>query len=218
MFRGATRLSARSMRRPESKSYSFPLGAYAGASAAIREGRAYVGTFGNEVLAVDLQQRAIEWTYRHPTRSFPSTLRLPSPADRVIVGGRDKMVHALNRSTGKAVWTFTTRARVESSPLVTGRRVFVGSNDGLLYELDLVSGQEDLGVYRRARRFRLRPPRRRARWSSDPRTACCIVSGREMTSMRIAYITAGAGHMYCGSCLRDNTLAMALLPPATTSS
>jgi glycosyltransferase involved in cell wall biosynthesis len=29
--------------------------------------------------------------------------------------------------------------------------------------------------------------------------------------MRIAYITAGAGHMYCGSCLRDNTLATALL-------
>jgi glycosyltransferase involved in cell wall biosynthesis len=28
--------------------------------------------------------------------------------------------------------------------------------------------------------------------------------------MRIAYITAGAGHMYCGSCLRDNTLATAL--------
>lgn len=29
--------------------------------------------------------------------------------------------------------------------------------------------------------------------------------------MRIAYITAGAGKMYCGSCLRDNTLASALL-------
>ena len=29
--------------------------------------------------------------------------------------------------------------------------------------------------------------------------------------MKIAYITAGAGHMYCGSCLRDNTLAAALL-------
>jgi glycosyltransferase involved in cell wall biosynthesis len=28
--------------------------------------------------------------------------------------------------------------------------------------------------------------------------------------MRIAYITAGAGHMYCGSCLRDNTLAQAI--------
>jgi glycosyltransferase involved in cell wall biosynthesis len=29
--------------------------------------------------------------------------------------------------------------------------------------------------------------------------------------MRIAYITAGAGMMYCGSCLRDNTLAQALM-------
>jgi glycosyltransferase involved in cell wall biosynthesis len=29
--------------------------------------------------------------------------------------------------------------------------------------------------------------------------------------MKIAYITAGAGGMYCGSCLRDNTLAAALL-------
>jgi len=28
--------------------------------------------------------------------------------------------------------------------------------------------------------------------------------------MKIAYITAGAGHMYCGSCLRDNTLAMSI--------
>jgi glycosyltransferase involved in cell wall biosynthesis len=29
--------------------------------------------------------------------------------------------------------------------------------------------------------------------------------------MRIAYITAGAGGMYCGSCLRDNTLVSALI-------
>ena len=28
--------------------------------------------------------------------------------------------------------------------------------------------------------------------------------------MRISYITAGAGGMYCGSCLRDNTLAAAM--------
>src|SRR5512141_2697794 len=29
--------------------------------------------------------------------------------------------------------------------------------------------------------------------------------------MKIAYITAGAGGMYCGSCLRDNALAAALI-------
>jgi outer membrane protein assembly factor BamB len=51
-------------------------------------------------------------------------------------------VHCLERSTGKKVWTFTTRSRVESSPLITGSRVFVGSNDGLLYELDLETGKK----------------------------------------------------------------------------
>ena len=29
--------------------------------------------------------------------------------------------------------------------------------------------------------------------------------------MRITYITAGAGGMYCGSCIRDNALATALM-------
>ncbi len=29
--------------------------------------------------------------------------------------------------------------------------------------------------------------------------------------MRIAYLTAGAAGMYCGSCLHDNTLAKALI-------
>ena len=52
------------------------------------------------------------------------------------------MVHALDRSTGKSVWTFLTRARVESSPLVAGSRVFVGSNDGHFYSLDMGSGKK----------------------------------------------------------------------------
>ena len=29
--------------------------------------------------------------------------------------------------------------------------------------------------------------------------------------MRIAYLAAGAGGMYCGSCMRDNRLAAALI-------
>ena len=31
-----------------------------------------------------------------------------------------------------------------------------------------------------------------------------------LSSKRIVYLTAGAGGMYCGSCLNDNTLARAL--------
>ncbi len=122
--------------------FTVPLGAYAGASAAIRDGHAYVGTFAGEFVAVDLARHVVGWTYQRPASSFPFYASAAVTADRVIAGGRDKLVHALDRSTGKAVWTFTTRARVESSPLVAGTRVFVGSNDGVLYELDLATGRK----------------------------------------------------------------------------
>jgi eukaryotic-like serine/threonine-protein kinase len=122
--------------------YSVPLGAYAGASAAVDADHAYVGTFGNEVLGLDLRQHVIQWTYAHPTRSFPYYSSAALANDRVVLGGRDKIIHCLDRWTGKEVWSFTTRARVESSPLITENRVFIGSNDGLLYELDLISGKK----------------------------------------------------------------------------
>jgi outer membrane protein assembly factor BamB len=52
------------------------------------------------------------------------------------------MVRAIEVSSGRQRWMFATRARVESSPLVVSTRVFVGSNDGVLYELDLASGRK----------------------------------------------------------------------------
>ena len=56
-----------------------------------------------------------------------------------MVGGRDKMVHGSDPA-GKGVWTFATQARVESSPAIAGGRVFVGSNDGRFYVLNLSTG------------------------------------------------------------------------------
>ena len=123
--------------------YALELGAYTGASAAIRDQHAYVGTFGNEVLGIDLQRQVALWSFKHPSRSFPFYSSAAVTSNQVVLGGRDKFVHCLDISTGKEIWSFPTRARVESSPLVAGNRVFVGSNDGLLYELDLVSGKKN---------------------------------------------------------------------------
>jgi eukaryotic-like serine/threonine-protein kinase len=50
------------------------------------------------------------------------------------------MIHALDSKSGKAIWTYMTRARVESSPAVAGSRVYVGSGDGRFYVLDLATG------------------------------------------------------------------------------
>ena len=48
-----------------------PVGAYMGASAVLAGGAAYVGTFENEVIAIDMKARKVTWTYRHPERLFP---------------------------------------------------------------------------------------------------------------------------------------------------
>ena len=122
--------------------FTLALNDYTGASPAIRDDHVYVGTFGSEVMDLDLKKRARRWTYRHPVRNFPFYSSAAVAADRIVLGGRDKMVHCLDRTTGKALWTVATRARVESSPLIAGNRVFVGSNDGHLYVLDLATGKK----------------------------------------------------------------------------
>jgi outer membrane protein assembly factor BamB len=114
-------------------------GAYTGASPALRGGGAFYGTFDNEVLMVSLQDRRIIWRYQHPERKFPFYSSAAVVADLLVVGGRDKLVHGIS-SAGKPLWTFATRARVESSPAIAGGRVFVGSNDGRFYVLNLNTG------------------------------------------------------------------------------
>jgi outer membrane protein assembly factor BamB len=116
-------------------------GAYTGASPALRANSAFYGTFDNEVLGVNLAGRKVDWRYEHPQRKFPFYSSAAVTSDRVVIGGRDKMVHGLTLQ-GKAVWTFMTRARVESSPAIAGGRVFVGSNDGRFYVLSLSDGSK----------------------------------------------------------------------------
>ena len=88
---------------------------------------------------VNLGEHRIGWRYQHPQRKFPFYSSAAVVHARVVVGGRDKMVHGLD-GDGKAVWTFATRARVESSPAIAGDRVYIGSNDGRFYVLDLNTG------------------------------------------------------------------------------
>jgi len=113
--------------------------AYTGASPALRGTSAYYGTFDNEVLMVNLKDHRIVWRYQHPERKFPYYSSAAVTADRIVVGGRDKLVHGLN-AAGQGVWTFATQARVESSPAIASGRVFVGSNDGRFYVLNLATG------------------------------------------------------------------------------
>ena len=116
-------------------------GAYTAASPALVDGVAYYGTFNNEVLAVDLAKGTVNWRYEHDVRHFPFYSSAAVADGKLVVGGRDKIVHCLDQKTGEALWTFRTGARVESSPAIAGDRVYVGSGDGRFYVLGLDTGE-----------------------------------------------------------------------------
>ena len=127
---------------------------------------------------VDLKAHKIVWRYKHPDRNFPFYSSAALAMGRIFVGGRDKFVHAIDMQTGKRVWTFPTRARVDSSPVVAGGRVYVGAT----------TASSTSSTPRRARasssskpaaRCRRRRPWRREGSSSDRRTASCSAWGRE---------------------------------------
>ncbi len=114
----------------------------AGASPAIAGDWLFVGNMDKTFLAIDWKQAQIKWEYT-PNRAFPFYSSAAVTEKVVVVGGRDRRIHALDRQTGKELWTFQTRQRVESSPVVVGERVYCGSSDGTLYGLNLKSGAKE---------------------------------------------------------------------------
>jgi len=88
-----------------------------------------------------MQPLSVRWAYENPERKFPYLSSAAVTDDLVILGGRDKLVHAIDRESGKVRWTFATRGRVDGSPVVSGDLVFVGSGGGEIVALELTSGK-----------------------------------------------------------------------------
>lgn len=118
-----------------------PLETYLIASPSVVGTTLYVGTYASEVVAVDWQRMTVQWRYQTGGGEFPFHSSAAVTDKVLVVGSRDKSVHAVHRETGKRLWTFPTRAKVDSSPAIVGERVFIGSSDGNLYELGLADGQ-----------------------------------------------------------------------------
>ncbi|MFQ5430262.1 MAG: PQQ-binding-like beta-propeller repeat protein [Phycisphaerae bacterium] len=117
------------------------VGARAAASPAVQGDRVFLGTLGNRVLCVDCGAQRLAWSFENPDRGFPFHASAAVLEKQVIVAGRDRTVYALDSASGKARWTFRTKGKVDSSPVIVRDRVFVGSADGRLYALDLASGR-----------------------------------------------------------------------------
>lgn len=160
------------------------LGAYVGASPAIlstntgtenkTKSRAYCGTYGNEVLGIDLNSGEIVWRYQNPLRQLPFFASAAVTDKIILIGGRDKMMHALTPEKGEPIWTYTAKTRIESSAVIVGKRVFFGTTRGVFLALDIATGESV--------------------WEFD--TASPIVSSPSVADGKI-YIGTEDGILYC---------------------
>ena len=108
----------------------------------------------------------------------------------VIAGGKlfvasvdTHTVHALDTSTGKTVWSYTTGGRVDSPPTIYQGRVLFGSADGWVYCLRASDGKL-------AWRFRGRPEARRL-VSFEQLESVWPVHGSVLVQDGVVYCVAG---------------------------
>jgi outer membrane protein assembly factor BamB len=106
-------------------------------SPAVVSGVVYVGSFDNNVYALDARTGAKLWSYTTGAGVYSS----PAVADGVVyVGSFDNNVYALDARTGAKLWSYTTGRIVESSPAVADGVVYVGSYDDNVYALNARTG------------------------------------------------------------------------------
>jgi eukaryotic-like serine/threonine-protein kinase len=110
------------------------------ASVAIADGVGYVGDMDRSVTAFNLENGEVIWNYR--SKSFPYFSSPALSVSNVFIGGRDKGMHCIDRVSGKKVWRFAARGRIDSSPVITEDKVVFGAMDGKLYLISRTNGEE----------------------------------------------------------------------------
>ena len=110
------------------------------ASVAIADGVGYVGDMDRSVTAFNLESGETIWNYQQ--KSFPYFSSPALSEKHLFIGGRDKGMHCIDRMTGKQIWRFSARGRIDSSPVIASDKVVFGSMDGKIYLVSNNDGKE----------------------------------------------------------------------------
>lgn len=123
------------------------LGSYIIATVVLDGDDAFVGHQGNEFVCVDLAAQQVKWTTGD--RDFPIFSSAALTDEVVVFGSQGRRLYCVKRSDGEMIWDYSTRGKVDGSPVICGDKVVVGAMDGRLYVVRLSDGSEisifDLG-------------------------------------------------------------------------
>lgn len=107
-------------------------------SALIHEGRVFVGSYDQNLYALDAGDGSLVWKF--PTHG--GVVTQPVIVGKLLVfGSEDHTIYAVNWQNGRVVWTHITEGPVRGSPAQAEGMVFIGSDDGHLYALQGTTGR-----------------------------------------------------------------------------
>mgnify|MGYP003418390579 FL=1 len=112
---------------------------------AIYDGVAYLADKYGNVRAIQLKDRKILWDIQKDKRNVgpPSDTTAPFYyKGRVYVAFMGGNLVALDAKTGEVVWKRNMRSQLESSPVISGGTLFIGSDKAELHAIDPDSGKE----------------------------------------------------------------------------
>lgn len=109
-------------------------------SPSLNNGRVFIGSYDNNLYAVDATSGAFGWKY--PTEGGI----VGQPAffqDQVLIGSEDKYFHNLSIRTGEMYWKVAVDGPIRSSAVVCDGRAFFGADDGFLHAVNLNNSRVD---------------------------------------------------------------------------
>ena len=123
--------------------FAAELGGMAPGSPTLLDDRIIAATGEGFVLALSPDGQKQLWKYTDVDEEGAMFYSSPASADGIVVlGCRDRQVHAIHADTGKRAWAFKTRGEVDATAVISDGRVYVPSKDKFLYVLDLKTGKE----------------------------------------------------------------------------
>lgn len=110
-------------------------------SPTVADGRVYVATTEDQVLALDAATGARIWDAKPNGGRGSGFYSSPTVADgKVFAASLNHRVYALDAATGAVLWSFQTSGHNSSTPAVSGGTVYFGSRDGNVYAVDAQTG------------------------------------------------------------------------------
>lgn len=142
---------------PELKQlWRYTVGKAIRSSPVVAQGKVFVGANDGKVHAIDLATGKVLWTFQlgsqkpHPPEEpaplYPIEASPVVHEGKVLVGGRDGLVYALDAASGKLLWTYETAGEILGSGNLllddpAHPRLIVGSYDNRLHCIDLTTGK-----------------------------------------------------------------------------